>query len=109
MKRVLAIVLAVGSLVAAAPETQPTVLRPDTRSGASPDVRLVLYNYDAHIPLIVMGRGVKPGAYSNHVALNDLAPTLSTLLGIETPSGSSGRVLTEALSPAPKGAPAAPR
>ena len=37
------------------------------------------------------------GEYSNHVALNDLAPTLATLVGVEIPAGSSGRVLTEAL------------
>jgi Type I phosphodiesterase / nucleotide pyrophosphatase len=66
------------------------------------------YNYDAHIPLIVMGRGVKPGVYSNPVALNDLAPTLATILEIETPSGSSGRVLTESLAPVPRPA-ASPR
>jgi hypothetical protein len=55
------------------------------------------YNYDAHIPLILMGRYIKPGTYSANVALNDLAPTLSTILNVEIPSGSAGRVLTEAL------------
>jgi hypothetical protein len=59
------------------------------------------YNYDAHIPLILMGRQVVPGQYSQHAALNDLAPTLATLLGIGIPSGSEGRVLTEALRPIP--------
>jgi arylsulfatase A-like enzyme len=63
------------------------------------------YNYDAHIPLVMMGARVKPGEYSDHVALNDLAPTLATLVGVETPAGSVGRVLTEALRPA--GTPAA--
>jgi type I phosphodiesterase/nucleotide pyrophosphatase len=58
------------------------------------------YNYDAHIPLILMGRGIKAGEYSAHVALNDLAPTLATIVKVETPAGSSGRVLTEALRPA---------
>ena len=55
------------------------------------------YNYDTHIPLILMGPKIKPGTYANPVALNDLAPTIATLLGIQTPAGSSGRVLTEAL------------
>ena len=55
------------------------------------------YSYDAHIPLILMGRRVTPGEYSDHVALNDLAPTLATLAGVEIPAGSAGRVLTEAL------------
>jgi arylsulfatase A-like enzyme len=59
------------------------------------------YNYDAHIPLILMGRRIKYGEYSDHVALNDLAPTLATILGVEIPAGSSGRVLTEALRPSP--------
>jgi hypothetical protein len=58
------------------------------------------YGYDAHIPLILMGLRVRPGEYSDAVALNDLAPTLATLLGIEIPAGSSGRVLTEAIRPA---------
>jgi predicted AlkP superfamily pyrophosphatase or phosphodiesterase len=55
------------------------------------------YNYDAHIPLILMGRRIKPGTYFDHVALNDLAPTLATLIEVEPPAGSSGRVLTEAI------------
>lgn len=55
------------------------------------------YNYDAHIPLILMGRYFKSGTYSNHAALNDLAPTLATVLNVEIPAGSSGRVLTEAI------------
>ncbi len=57
------------------------------------------YNYDAHIPLILMGRRIKAGEYYNHVALNDLAPTIATIVGVEIPSGSSGRVLSEAVRP----------
>jgi hypothetical protein len=59
------------------------------------------YNYDAHIPLILMGQRIRPGEYSGHVALNDLAPTLSALIEVEPPAGSSGRVLSEALRAAP--------
>ena len=55
------------------------------------------YNYDAHIPLIIMGRQVKMGRYPGRVALNDLAPTLAALIDVDAPAGSSGRVLTEAL------------
>ena len=64
------------------------------------------YGYDAHIPLILMGPGVKGGRYTAHAALNDLAPTLATLLDVEIPSGSSGRVLGEALQGVAAGAPA---
>ncbi len=55
------------------------------------------YSYDAHIPLIFMGPGIKPGKYLQNVALNDLAPTLATILDLEPPSGSVGRVLHEML------------
>jgi hypothetical protein len=61
------------------------------------------YNYDAHIPLILLGRRVTAGEYSGQVALNDLAPTLATLASVEIPAGSVGRVLTEALRPASVG------
>ena len=67
------------------------------------------YNYDAHIPLILMGRRIRAGEYSDHVALNDLAPTLATLVGVEIPAGSAGRVLTEALRPAIPETPRRPR
>jgi predicted AlkP superfamily pyrophosphatase or phosphodiesterase len=66
------------------------------------------YNYDSHIPLILMGSRIKPGEYSDHAALNDLAPTLATIAGVEIPGGSSGRVLTEALRPAATATPARP-
>ena len=53
------------------------------------------YWYDAHVPLIFVGPRIKPGTHPEPVAINDVAPTLSDLLGVETPSGSSGMVLTE--------------
>ena len=55
------------------------------------------WNYDSHVPVVFLGPWVKPGRYNERAAVNDIAPTLSTLLDIEVPSGASGRVLTEAL------------
>ena len=55
------------------------------------------YSYDTHVPLVLMGPGILSGRYNRPVALNDLAPTLATLLEVETPSGSAGSVLGEAL------------
>lgn len=55
------------------------------------------FNYDTHVPVIFMGPGIKAGEYHAHVAVNDVAPTLATLLAIEEPSGSVGRVLSEIL------------
>jgi predicted AlkP superfamily pyrophosphatase or phosphodiesterase len=53
------------------------------------------YNYDTHVPVIFFGAGVKPGWHSNHIQVNDIAPTLAALMEVESPSGAFGRVLTE--------------
>jgi len=55
------------------------------------------YNYDSHVPIVFMGPGVKPGRYNEKAAVNDIAPTLATMLDVAIPSGSSGRVLSEML------------
>ena len=75
------------------------VLEPFWIRGATGTTHGSPYEYDAHIPLILMGPGVTPGRYHRHAALNDVAPTLAVLLRVATPSGSSGRVLAEALAP----------
>jgi predicted AlkP superfamily pyrophosphatase or phosphodiesterase len=54
-----------------------------------------VFGYDTHVPVIFMGMGIKAGRFDETIAPNDIAPTLATLLGVETPSGSSGRVLEE--------------
>ena len=53
------------------------------------------FDYDSHVPVIFMGTGIKAGEYHQSIAVNDIAPTLATILAIETPSGSVGRVLAE--------------
>jgi hypothetical protein len=55
------------------------------------------YGYDTHVPLLWLGGGIKAGRYYREVAPNDVAPTLATILDVETPSGSSGHVLAEIL------------
>ncbi len=55
------------------------------------------YSYDTHVPVIFLGAGIRAGQYNGPIAVNDIAPTLATMLEIETPSGSVGRVLTEIL------------
>lgn len=51
------------------------------------------YNYDAHVPLVWYGVGVRPGTYPERVSVDDIAPTLANLLGIIRPPMSQGRVL----------------
>ncbi|MGO9255030.1 MAG: alkaline phosphatase family protein [Bryobacteraceae bacterium] len=53
------------------------------------------FSYDAHVPLIFLGAGIKAGRYDETVVINDVAPTLATMLDVETPAGSVGRVLSE--------------
>jgi arylsulfatase A-like enzyme len=59
------------------------------------------YNYDSHVPIVFMGRGIKAGRFNARAAVNDIAPTLATMLDVETPSGASGRVLSEMLESSP--------
>ena len=55
------------------------------------------YSYDTHVPVIFYGAGIAAGSYSNPSSPSDIAPTLSTLLKIEPPSNTVGRVLAEAM------------
>jgi predicted AlkP superfamily pyrophosphatase or phosphodiesterase len=55
------------------------------------------YSYDTHVPLIIMGRGLVPGRYPHTASPADIAPTLSYLLGLQAPSSTTGRVLSEGL------------
>ena len=58
------------------------------------------YNYDTHVPLAFYGLPFQPGTYRTNAEPVDLAATLASLLGINAPTHSVGRVLTEALAPA---------
>ena len=57
------------------------------------------YNYDTHVPLAIYGLPFQAGTYRTSVETVDLVPTLASLLGINAPTHSIGRVLTEALAP----------
>lgn len=48
-------------------------------------------------PLIINGRGIKPGQYSL-ISQTDIAPTVATLLGLAAPPISQGRILFEMLN-----------
>ena len=57
------------------------------------------YTYDTHVPLAFYGLPFAPGTYRTNIEPVDMAATLASLLGINAPSHSVGRVLTEALTP----------
>lgn len=50
-------------------------------------------NYDTHVPLLFFGNGIKQGETLEKTVIPDIAPTMSALLGISFPNGSTGRPL----------------
>ena len=54
------------------------------------------YNYDQHVPLLLMGFGIQPGEYLREVTPADIAPTLAAICGI-TLAPRDGHILAEAL------------
>jgi arylsulfatase A-like enzyme len=71
------------------------LLEPYWMFGAHGTTHGTAFGYDVHVPVIFMGPGIKSGHFDENIVVNDIAPTLATLLGIETPSGSVGRTLGE--------------
>jgi hypothetical protein len=53
---------------------------------------------DARVPVILMGRWIKPGRYPQRAATVDIAPTLAEVLRLSPLSMLDGRVLREALT-----------
>ena len=53
--------------------------------------------YDAHIPLVWMGWGIKHGASNAEVHMTDIAPSLAALLHIQMPSGCIGKPIIDLL------------
>ena len=51
--------------------------------------------YDAHIPLLWYGWNIRAGATNREIYMTDIAATLASMLHIQMPSGSIGRVIEE--------------
>jgi hypothetical protein len=73
------------------------LLEPYWLYGSKGTTHSTTFSYDAHVPVIFMGPGIKPGRFNRQISVNDVAPTLAAYLDIETPSGSVGRCLAEIL------------
>jgi predicted AlkP superfamily pyrophosphatase or phosphodiesterase len=58
-----------------------------------------LYRYDTDVPLILFGVGFRPGHIETEADASSLAPTISALLRIPSPTSATGKVLSEALLP----------
>jgi hypothetical protein len=57
----------------------------------------VPYNYDQHVPILLMGFGIQPGQYFQPITPADIAPTLAALCGI-TLAPRDGHTLADALA-----------
>jgi hypothetical protein len=55
------------------------------------------WRYDTHVPLLLLGSGVRPGKYTQMVSPAALAPTLARLLKVEDPPACVVDALDEAL------------
>jgi predicted AlkP superfamily pyrophosphatase or phosphodiesterase len=53
--------------------------------------------YDAHIPLLWYGWGIKPGKTNRETYMTDIAPTVAALLHIQMPGGCIGKVISEVM------------
>jgi len=51
------------------------------------------YDYDTHVPLVVVAPGLEPASLDTRVRTVDLAPTLANLAGIPIPTEMDGRAL----------------
>jgi predicted AlkP superfamily pyrophosphatase or phosphodiesterase len=56
------------------------------------------YAYDRQVPLVLAGKGVKPGVYPQEISTTDVAPTVAALLEMGIPSSAEGTPRSEALS-----------
>ncbi|MGY4538788.1 putative AlkP superfamily pyrophosphatase or phosphodiesterase [Mucilaginibacter sp. UYNi724] len=53
--------------------------------------------YDAHIPLVFMGWGIKHGSLTRETHMTDIAATVAQLLHIQAPNGNIGTAIGEVL------------
>lgn len=65
--------------------------------GATGTTHGLWYPYDAHIPLLWYGWGIKKGKTSHETYMTDIAATVAALLHIQMPSGNVGKVIEEVM------------
>lgn len=69
------------------------VTKPSLTSYATGSTHGTGLNYDTHVPLILFGKGIKNGSTLKRTEIIDIAPTISSLLGIPFPTGATGKPL----------------
>ena len=73
------------------------IVNPQWMEGGATGTTHGLWNpYDAHIPLLWYGWGIRPGKVYREVYMTDIAVTLAAKLHIQMPNGAIGHVIEEA-------------
>lgn len=75
--------------------TKPYMVQTDEPTGTSHGTP---YSYDAQVPVVFYGKGVRPGLYRKEINPTDVAPTICSILELSHPAMSEGTVRSEALS-----------
>ena len=73
------------------------LFKPFFFSDTYPLTHMTMYSYDRYVPLVFWGKSFKPGTYRQIAHIVDIAPTLSSVLGVLPPAQSEGKVLNEIL------------
>lgn len=60
-----------------------------------------VWNYDTHVPVIFIGRGVRQGEVLRRTHITDVAATVSAIVGMTMPDACIGQVVPEVIAPAP--------
>jgi predicted AlkP superfamily pyrophosphatase or phosphodiesterase len=96
-------------------QNRPHLLQMGYNHKASGDVLLILepawlvggargtthgsgFSYDTHVPIAFYGWGIKAGKSASYATVTDIAPTLSVLLQIRMPNGTTGSPIKEVIN-----------
>lgn len=74
------------------------ILKPGYYDGGTTGTTHGLWNpYDAHIPLLFYGWGIKHGKLNRETYMTDISPTIAALLHIQMPNGNVGHVIEDVM------------
>ncbi|HWB28695.1 MAG TPA: alkaline phosphatase PafA [Chitinophagaceae bacterium] len=74
------------------------ILKPGYYDGGKTGTTHGVWNpYDAHIPLLFYGWGIKHGKLNRETYMTDISPTIAALLHIQMPSGNVGHVIEDVM------------
>lgn len=75
------------------------IMQPGWMEGSARGTNHGVWNpYDAHIPLLFMGWGIKAGHTYSPTSMTDIAPTVCALLNIQMPNGCIGNAIPQVIA-----------